>query len=80
MSKITLKNQFHGTKVTLNAKETDNGYLISKSQGVRAKRELCGIHTCTCGDELAQRNHGNYGYFIVPQSSGDFLLITQKEF
>ena len=76
MAKITLKNQFHGTEVTLNAKETDNGYLISKSQGARAKRELCGIHTCTCGDELGQRNHG---YYIVHQSNGDFLLTT-KEF
>jgi len=60
--KITLKNDFHNTKVATTDKGLDsavtyffenNGKL--NSTGRRIKRALCGIEGCTCGNFLGIR-------------------------
>ena len=76
MARIILKNQFHGSEVALNAKKNKGTYYISKWQAARARRELCGISDCKCGDEVGQRHMGNNNpYDVVPQLDGSCYLI-----
>ena len=49
--KITLKNDYHNTSVTLITKDN----ILSETQVKRAKRVLCGIHDCYCSGELGTR-------------------------
>ncbi len=51
MTTITLKNNFHNTSVNLRV----SGEKLSAPQVKRARRALCGISGCTCGNELGQR-------------------------
>ena len=60
MEKITLTNDFHNTEVTLNVK---NG-IITVGQVKRARRVLCGISGCTCGDDLGARGKQEHAYEI----------------
>lgn len=48
----TLRNDFHGSEVTLRA---GAGQELSLSQILRARRTLCGITGCTCGGNLGER-------------------------
>lgn len=48
--KITLKNDFHNTKVTLISKDG----MLSEGQMKRAKRELC-CKGCMCSGEFGYR-------------------------
>lgn len=48
----TLRNDFHGTEVTLRA---EPGQVLSLGQAARARRTLCGIAGCTCGNDLGMR-------------------------
>lgn len=49
--KIVLSNDFHNTEVVVYAKVLGNGDCwISEGQVKRARKALCGIHECTCGD------------------------------
>ena len=54
--KITLSNEFHGTKINMVAKLANGGNAyLTKSQVARARRALCGINGCTCGDAAGCR-------------------------
>lgn len=52
MSHITLNNNFHGTAVRIAA---EPGQVLSLGQVARARRALCGISGCTCGNALGMR-------------------------
>ncbi len=49
--KITLYNDFHNTEVNLLVRDGK----LSRNQVARARRELCGIEGCCCGDEFGMR-------------------------
>ena len=50
--KLLLSNNFHGSSITLWGcqKPGSDIITISRSQAIRARRKLCGIAGCTCGD------------------------------
>jgi hypothetical protein len=48
---IILKNNFHNVETSLRVK---NGSL-SVGQVLKARKELCGIKSCCCGDDLGRR-------------------------
>lgn len=51
MNQITLTNDFHHTSVRLVVDVDNCGHeLLSPSQVKRARRTLCGVAGCTCGD------------------------------
>jgi hypothetical protein len=52
---ITLKNDFHNTEVRVNPKNNE----LSASQVKHARKVLCGIEGCTCGNEAGMRGHDN---------------------
>lgn len=58
--KITLKNDFHNSSVTLNAEVLSHVYhtataYLSANQVKRAKQKLCGINGCTCSGDAGTR-------------------------
>lgn len=59
MRKLTLRNDFHLTEVTLNInlEEIKVGvtFKLSPSQLKRSFRELCGMNDCGCGGVAGQR-------------------------
>lgn len=62
--KVTIRNNFHNTEVTLEAKnitlEKTTEYYLSPAQVDKAKRELCGLRGCTCSGVLGQRGPQNW--------------------
>jgi len=57
--KITLTNDFHGSHVTLNANVLSHIHnvataYLTANQIKKARRELCGISACTCGENSAR--------------------------
>lgn len=52
MESITLRNKFHNTSYTLQAKLRRE---LSRSQVLRARKALCGIAGCQCGGNLGER-------------------------
>jgi hypothetical protein len=64
---ITLTNDFHNTEVNLQVGDDDR---ISLSQAKRARRELCGIKGCLCGDDLGMRGHQPGNCEISPYHNG----------
>ena len=61
---ITLFNDFHQTQVNLRPVplEGDDGTIgkLSENQIKRARRILCGISGCICGNDLGMRGPQNY--------------------
>ena len=54
--RITLSNEFHNTKIEMVAQLDGQGNVwLSKGQVVKARRALCGIEGCTCGDAAGCR-------------------------
>ena len=51
MQKITLTNDFHNTKVTLNMRSV----FPSASQIRKSQKTLCGVFGCTCGNVMGMR-------------------------
>lgn len=49
--KVTLRNDFHKTEVTLKMK----GLFPTPSQVKRSRKVLCGVTGCTCGDIMGMR-------------------------
>jgi hypothetical protein len=68
---ITLKNDFHGTKVNL---KPHNG-LLTKHQIKRAWQTLCGIHGCTCGNDLGMRG-SNQTVFVKQDRQGNIYATV----
>lgn len=54
---INLENDLHGTRCRVRAEEIQGGVLvINMDQASRARKKLCGMADCTCGqDDLDQR-------------------------
>ena len=52
--RITLTNDFHGTKCTLVTRE-NAPTRISETQRKKAKRTLCGMASCTCSGPFGYR-------------------------
>lgn len=69
---IELENGFHGTSCRVRAEQIQGGRLvINKSQANRARRKLCGMSDCQCGqDDLDQRGATEY--------VGRIITITTK--
>jgi hypothetical protein len=59
MRKLTLRNDFHLTEVTLNINleeiKVGETFKLSPSQLKRSFRELCGMKDCCCGGVAGQR-------------------------
>lgn len=59
MRKLTLKNDFHNSEVTLNIDlekiKVGETFKLSPSQLKRSFRELCGMKDCCCGGVAGQR-------------------------
>jgi hypothetical protein len=76
--KITLRNDFHNTGTTLNAKEVAGGsYYLSRSQVRKARRDLCGVAGCTCGGYIGQRGEQPQRFDIQPLEDGGARLIAE---
>jgi hypothetical protein len=69
MEKITLTNNFHNTSVNLIPYK---GFL-SAGQVKRAKRVLCGISGCCCGDDLGQRGPQEVHVEVHQDSTGELV-------
>ena len=64
LTKITLRNSFHGTEASLRPMPIRNGrwaglHRISRRTALRLHKELCGHSDCTCGDTFGARD-GQY--------------------
>lgn len=56
--RITLTNDYHNSEVNLlvdSGALNQGGAELSPTQISRARRELCGVDGCTCGDDLGMR-------------------------
>jgi hypothetical protein len=49
--RVTIKNDYHNTTVVV----VSRGRILSPSQIKRARRILCGVAGCTCGDFMGAR-------------------------
>jgi len=52
---VILTNDFHQTEYTASARRCASGLVLSKYQVKKAKRVLCGIEGCACGDSAGSR-------------------------
>jgi hypothetical protein len=70
MKKITLYNDFHATAVNLRIAD---GHNISAWQCRKARRALCGMVDCCCGNDLGQRGpqYLPEGMEIIPTMGKD---------
>lgn len=66
---ITLKNDFHNTRISL---KRSTAHRLSPSQVARARRVLCGIDGCTCGEFAGQR-----GQQHLPDGTRVLLIETE---
>jgi hypothetical protein len=76
MKKITLSNDFHSTEITLQIKESGGAAIgtLSAGQVKKARRALCGISGCTCGDDLGRRgSQENEIEPIIDNRSGQII-------
>lgn len=66
---ITLFNEFHGTKFVVRAQVVDGRACLFESQIRRARKALCGVKDCTCGDAAGTRPAmgymGFYGVYFI---------------
>ena len=70
--KITIRNSFHNSSVDLNIK----GNYITQGQVKRARKVLCGIKGCLCGDGfLSQRGPQDMPHVVfLPQQDGGCII------
>ena len=66
--KLTLKNDFHNTRATVIVKD---GYISAGSMR-RARKKLCGMHDCCCGDI-----RGPQDAEIIPRQDGGAEIIER---
>ena len=69
---IVLSNDFHNTNIRLRARSGDTGLYLTPSQVKHAKRMLCGISDCTCGDTFGCRGKQPFAdkYVLIPTANG----------
>jgi len=70
MTTITLYNDFHESSVRLRLAK--DGWL-TPSQIAKSRRELCGIPTCQCSDDLGRRGPQEH---IVIRDCGGWRIDT----
>ena len=70
-AKIILTNDFHDTEINILARipAGSDQVLITRSQVQRARRVLCGVKGCTCGDVAGCRPQ------IVDDSYSDVFQV-----
>lgn len=73
---ITLTNSFHNTSVNLRPTiSSANKYgpkelHLSARQVKRARRVLCGVDGCLCGDDIGARGEQRYCVDVYPDGDG----------
>lgn len=73
---LRVYNNFHGRAVRLRANgNTVDGYHLSRRQVLRARKTLCGITGCCCGDHIGQRDTVNNRWHLDPQSDGSVHMM-----
>jgi hypothetical protein len=72
MSTITLRNDFHGSEVSIRATV---GQELSLAQVLRARRILCGISGCTCGGNLGERGPQSAEVDVIGYDNAGHLRI-----
>jgi len=64
MLTITLQNDYHNTIVNLRPTPYDGDDRVigklTKNQVITARRNLCGVKDCCCGDDLGCRGPQDY--------------------
>lgn len=75
MSKYTLTNDFHGTKVNV---VVDLSGTLSESQIKRIRRTLCGVKGCRCGGYLSER--GPQTVDVFAHSATDIQIFSEGYF
>lgn len=78
-AKITIENEFHGTKKTLWARipAGRSDVLITREQARSCRHELCGIRECSCGDDVGARPRVCEG--LDPNSDGLVEVFVKPE-
>ncbi len=78
MNTITLNNDFHSTSVNLRVDLSSGSFELSPAQVRRARRELCGVTGCACGDALGRRGRQDGRFSVEPGSSTRVTIeVTQ---
>ena len=84
--KVTLTNDFHNTKVTLNGKEQLSGTLsnrwdvrLSAQQVKKARLALCGMDGCSCSGELGTNGKQNYEDVLYLRDGGVKLIDVVED-
>lgn len=72
---ITIRNNFHGSKVTIRANISDT---LTPNQVRRARRELCGIDDCACGGALGERGEQDSRMFFTELQDGRVEVQTDE--
>jgi len=74
-ARISIRNDFHRSQIWLRANLLSPGPVvqISVAQGKKAKKALCGIDGCQCGDDIGQRSTGG-GFALYPLDGGGWRL------
>lgn len=72
MTKMILKNDFHGTETTVLTK----GGWINERQVARAEKALCGVSGCTCSGSTGMRGHDN-PRIAIENPDGSIRLIAE---
>lgn len=69
MNTITLTNDFHRTEVDLRPRNWE----LSPRQVARARKALCGIKDCTCGDAVGARGVQPWVVLVYPDGHGQII-------
>lgn len=82
--KFTLKNDFHNTEVTVNARKriSDGIWWISAAAVKKAQKTLCGVDGCSCGDFIGARGHQDCEYeenWQYGRNNGTVFYETEGE-
>lgn len=77
MAEITLVNEFHGTRYTLQIKEGKKE--LSKRKVKEITRELCGMQDCQCSESpLGTRGRQAKGLDVLDYGDGTVILLLEE--
>lgn len=72
----TLYNDFHNTEVRLRIKQLPA--TLSPGQFSRARRTLCGMADCTCGDTVSARGSQDVRITPTQDARGRLSVVLQE--
>ena len=83
--RINLKNEFHNTRVGINAKQIIGGpynglYSISARSVKRSKNTLCGASGCTCGGEFGERTSSPSNIELISLCGGEYIVRVGRNY